>query len=94
MVKSRRKTWVVAAGVALVLVAGTVWSLRGGSTSSGQGAGSDMLPTTDTAEISRVSFDITTLATGELEAKKQVEIRSRVEQQAVIQEILPEGTRV
>jgi len=53
-----------------------------------------MLPTTDTAEISRVSFDITTLATGELEAKKQVEIRSRVEQQAVIQEILPEGTRV
>jgi multidrug resistance efflux pump len=53
-----------------------------------------MLPTSDTAEIARVSFDITTLATGELEAKKQVEIRSRVEQQAVIQEIIPEGSRV
>lgn len=94
MVKTRRKTWVVAAGVALVLAAGTVWSLRGGGGSTGPGSASDMLPTTDTAEIARVSFDITTLATGELEAKKQVEIRSRVEQQAVIQEILAEGTKV
>jgi len=94
MVKTRRKTWVIAAGVALVLVAGTAWSLRGGRPSSGTGSDSEMLPTTDTAEITRVSFDITTLATGELEAKKQVEIRSRVEQQAVIQEIMPEGTRV
>jgi len=94
MAKSRRKTWVVAAVVAFALVAGTAWSLRSGGNSTGSGLGSEMLPTTDTAEIARVSFDITTLATGELEAKKQVEIRSRVEQQAVIQEILPEGTRV
>ncbi|MGH7243260.1 MAG: efflux RND transporter periplasmic adaptor subunit [Phycisphaerales bacterium] len=94
MVKLKRKTWVIAAGVALVLVAGTAWSLRSGRPVSGPGSDSDMLPTTDTAEISRVSFDITTLATGELEAKKQVEMRSRVEQQAVIQEIIPEGTRV
>lgn len=94
MVKTRRKTWVVAAGVALVLIAGTAWSLRGTGVSTGPSNGSDILPTSDTAEIARVSFDITTLATGELEAKKQVEIRSRVEQQAVIQEILPEGTKV
>ncbi|MBL8876697.1 MAG: HlyD family efflux transporter periplasmic adaptor subunit [Phycisphaerae bacterium] len=94
MPKSRRKTWVVASGVGLVLVAGTVWSLRGAGAPSGSGTGAELLPTTDTAAIARASFDITTLATGELEAKKQVEIRSRMEQQAVIQEIIPEGVRV
>lgn len=94
MPKSRRKTWVVASGVALAIVAGTVWSLSGGGTPTGSDAGGEMLPTTDTAAIARASFDISTLATGELEAKKQVEIRSRMEQQAVIQEIIPEGVRV
>ena len=54
----------------------------------------DNRATADTASVLRTSFDITTLATGELEARKQVELRSRLEQQTVIQEIVPEGTRV
>lgn len=93
MVKAKRKARIVVAVVALVAVAGAAWSIWGGS-AGGTTPNAAMLPTTDTASISRTSFEITTLATGELEAKKQVEIRSRVEQQAVIQEIVPEGTRV
>lgn len=54
----------------------------------------DSRATADTASVLRTSFDITTLATGELEARRQVELRSRLEQQTVIQEIVPEGTRV
>lgn len=94
MVKTKRKTPIVASAVVLVAAAGIAWSLWGGHPASGSGSNSAMPATTDTAAISRVSFEITTLATGELEAKKQVEIRSRMEQQAVIQEIVPEGTRV
>lgn len=40
------------------------------------------------------SFPITTLATGELEAKNQVELRSQVEGMTTIIEIAPEGSRV
>ncbi|MBS0187871.1 MAG: HlyD family efflux transporter periplasmic adaptor subunit [Planctomycetes bacterium] len=94
MLRATRKTGIIAAGLVLALAAGGVWALRSGSSNPGGSSDSDVLPTSDTAEITRASFDITTLATGELEAKKQVEIRSRVEQQAVIQEIIPEGTRV
>lgn len=94
MVKSKPKKRVIVTGVVLVLAAGAAWAIFANGRSTGDAANPGLLSTSDTAEISKVSFDITTLATGELEAKKQVEIRSRVEQQAVIQEIIPEGTRV
>ncbi len=94
MIRLKGKRGVIGAGLMLVVLSGGTWSLfRGGRPATGA-TNAEILPTSDTAEISRASFDITTLATGELEAKKQVEIRSRVEQQAVIQEIIPEGSRV
>ncbi|MBX3390936.1 MAG: HlyD family efflux transporter periplasmic adaptor subunit [Phycisphaeraceae bacterium] len=94
MVKSKPKKRVLVTGVIVVLAAGTTWAIFANGRLTGEAANPGALSTSDTAEISKISFDITTLATGELEAKKQIEIRSRVEQQAVIQEIIPEGTRV
>ena len=85
-----------AAGVAasLALVTWVGYGLLAGRSQSPASSDPDSLPTSDTAEITKASFDITTVATGELEAKKQIEIRSRVEQQAVIQEVIAEGTKV
>lgn len=40
------------------------------------------------------SFDITTTATGELQAAKQIEIRNPLDEQTTITEIVKEGTRV
>lgn len=40
------------------------------------------------------TFEITTLASGELEARERVELRSNVERQTAIVEIVPEGARV
>ncbi|USN99959.1 MAG: HlyD family efflux transporter periplasmic adaptor subunit [Phycisphaeraceae bacterium] len=40
------------------------------------------------------TFEISTLSSGELEAKERVELRSGVERQTTIVEIVPEGTRV
>lgn len=88
---SNRGRWLALAAVVTCVGIGW-WSLRGGA-SEEQEAGRTAR-TADVAEARRQSFDITTVATGELEARRQVEIRSRVEQQAVIQEIVPEGTQV
>ncbi|MEC9372983.1 MAG: HlyD family efflux transporter periplasmic adaptor subunit, partial [Planctomycetota bacterium] len=44
--------------------------------------------------VTPISFDITAVASGELEAKKQTEIRSELETRAAIVEIAPEGRRV
>jgi HlyD family secretion protein len=41
-----------------------------------------------------LDFDITTIASGELKAKNQIELRNRLEFEAAIVEIVPEGTRV
>ncbi len=76
----------------LVVLAGTYGTYR--ATRPAPTEGQDTRATADTATVLKTSFDITTLATGELEAKKQVELRSRLEQQTVVQEIIPEGTRV
>jgi HlyD family secretion protein len=50
-----------------------------------------------TAEIARTNvmdFDITVIATGDLRAKNQVEIRSQLESQSTIAEIIDEGSTV
>lgn len=49
-------------------------------------------PTTDIAAASISSFDITTLGRGDLEAKKQVEIRNQLEFETTITELVKEGT--
>lgn len=41
--------------------------------------------------VAKTSFDITTTANGELEAKNQIEIRNQLEQQATITYIIDEG---
>jgi HlyD family secretion protein len=49
-------------------------------------------PDIGTAKV--VTFDITTTATGELEALRQVDLRSQIEQDTAITEIVREGTLV
>lgn len=78
---------------ALVVVVGgaAAWYTFGRSAEAAPGtpaAGADLVA------VRRASFDITTTATGELEAKNQIEIRSRLESSTTIQEIAPEGARV
>lgn len=48
----------------------------------------------DTARAQRMSFDISTVASGELEALRQVELRSQIEQDTAITEIVREGVQV
>lgn len=61
---------------------------RAGEADRPVGAGADLVP------AARASFDVTTTATGELQARTQIEIRNRVESQTTITEIVAEGTRV
>lgn len=81
----RALVWTVASaavlGVGLWVVAG-----RTESTASG--------PSNDIIEVTSQSFDVTTTASGELEARKQIEIRSKLETEATIAEIVAEGSRV
>lgn len=48
----------------------------------------------DLASVQRIGFEITTNATGELEAKDQIEIRSKLETQSTIVEVVAEGSLV
>ena len=58
------------------------------------GEGEGQSQSADVARAQMTSFEITTLASGELEARNQVEIRSEVESATTIVEIVPEGTFV
>ncbi|MFT3684181.1 MAG: HlyD family efflux transporter periplasmic adaptor subunit [Phycisphaerales bacterium] len=49
---------------------------------------------TETGTVRRLSFEITTTATGDLQASKQIEIRNPLDQQSTITEIVKEGSRV
>lgn len=77
----------LAAGVVVLAAAGAVYFWPG---SGGGNKGS----TADLTTASEMSFDITTVASGELEAKNQIEIRSKLEVPATIAEVVAEGTRV
>lgn len=48
----------------------------------------------DTALARVMSFEVTTTATGDLQASKQIEIRNPLDQQTTITEIVKEGSRV
>lgn len=74
--------------VATVVVGVGLWALVGrAGKPTGPSAG-------DVVEVSRQSFDVTTTAAGELEARKQIEIRSKLETEATIAEIVAEGSVV
>ncbi|MEM9065449.1 MAG: efflux RND transporter periplasmic adaptor subunit [Planctomycetota bacterium] len=80
-----------------VLAAVTVVAAAGGATAiwaSGSGKAGAGMQTADITEASVTSFDITTVATGELAARQQVELRNRLERVGTIVEIIKEGTRV
>jgi multidrug resistance efflux pump len=50
--------------------------------------------TADRATASKVAFEIATSASGELEARRKVEIRNQLDQESTVVRIVPEGTRV
>ena len=81
--------------IGLVVAAGAgvgVWQLGlfdgSGSSSSAR------IQTADIAQVSTMSFEITTTASGELQAEDQIEVRSKLEQQTTILELIQEGSRV
>ncbi len=94
----------IVAGTCLTVVGGLlVW--RGGWNSAGSGSppravlmqtsnGEDPQLTADLAVARLMSFEITTTANGELEARNKIEIRSQLDQQSTVVRIVPEGTRV
>lgn len=90
---ARRGGVMIKALVALVVVAGGVggiYAFGGPDSASDAGLRTDA----DFAEVTKGGFDITTTATGELEAKNQIELRSQLESESSIVEIVPEGSRV
>src|SRR5262249_2078896 len=64
------------------------YAMLGGSTHKSE------QETLEVFTVAKTSFDIATTSSGELEAKKQIEIRSKLESQCNIVEIVPEGTSV
>jgi multidrug resistance efflux pump len=79
--------------VAVVAIAGTVAAIgyaAFGGDAKQEGA-SSVAHTSDRAIVRTNSFQITTKASGELEARNQIEIRSRLESQSTIAELAPEG---
>ena len=74
--------------VALAVVGGGLWY------ASTQFAGADTVRASDLVAVSVQDFDVETIATGELEARQQVEIRNKLDSRATILTIAKEGTRV
>lgn len=76
-------------GASILILAATGPSEPGSTSRSAQGP-----RTADRAVATKQSFDIATTVSGELEARHQIEIRSRLERDSAIVELVPEGTRV
>ena len=80
--------------VALVLLGGIgagAWYL---TTQRAQEDGGQAVRTTDLVAAASLSFEIATTASGELQAMDQIEIRSPLEKQTTLVELVAEGTRV
>lgn len=85
-----RTRWIIISAVALVAVAGGVIALRGGD-----GTGSTtQVRGPDIGHARKTAFEITTTAVGELEAKRNVELRNPLEDTATIVTIVDEGSAV
>lgn len=80
---------VIGAVVLLALGAVALAMLSGGKGRAGQPDAPNELGT-----LTRMSFDVTTTANGELEARRQIEIRNQLEQPTTITEIVKEGASV
>ncbi|MGQ0626893.1 MAG: hypothetical protein ACT4PL_02190 [Phycisphaerales bacterium] len=73
-----------------VCAGGALWLANRGGASAAMGHSA----TLDLATAATVGFDVTTTASGELEARNQIEIRNRLETQTTIQDIVREGVTV
>lgn len=81
----------VVLGVGLLVAA--AGGVAGWRAMTGDGGGSSQ-QTLDTYPVSLTSFEITTTSSGELEAKNQIEVRSELETNSSIVEVIPEGKLV
>lgn len=85
-----RTRWIVLSVVALVAVAGGVMAIRSGA----EGASVTQVRGPDMGHARKTAFEITTTAVGELEAKRNVELRNPLEDTATIVTIVEEGSAV
>lgn len=90
--RTRRVLWACGVVAGLGMTAGVLVAANRQPSSAPTGSGPRI--TSDLVEVTRTDFDITTTATGELRARNQVEIRSTLESETQIVEIIPEGTFV
>jgi HlyD family secretion protein len=90
MARPGRTRWIVISAVALVALAGGVYAIRGG----GDGANVTQVRGPDMGHARKTAFEISTTAVGELEAKKNVELRNPLEDTATIVTIVDEGSAV
>jgi RND family efflux transporter MFP subunit len=74
--------------VALAVVGGGAWY------ASTQFDAIDNVRAADVVAVAVRDFDIETIATGELEARQQVEVRNKLDSRATLTTIIKEGTRV
>ncbi len=88
---SRARVAVIVAVVGLASVG--AYAMLRGSGSSGTAAGASARAS-DHAVVKQTTFQMTTKCSGELEARNQIEIRSRLESQSTIVELAPEGKSV
>ncbi|MEO1583196.1 MAG: HlyD family efflux transporter periplasmic adaptor subunit [Planctomycetota bacterium] len=77
----------VAGGIGGAVVASGILKRSLGGDSAG-------VQTAEIARVSIASFDITTTASGDLQAEEQIEVRSKLERDTTIVSLVPEGTRV
>jgi len=84
---TRNRAGLILTALGLSAAAVVLPACDSGSADAGQKA-------VDIAEAQMRTFEISTIATGELEARERVELRSEVERQTTIVEIVDEGTRV
>ncbi len=93
----RTRRWPVARGVISLKVAGSVVGVLAvliGAIVVFGSRGATGEDRHDIHVVSRQSWDITATANGDLRARKQTVLRSRLENDAAILEIVPEGSRV
>ena len=83
-------------GVALVPLALGIWGLASMLSGAPPNKKVESVPVSEGEwfEVERRSFDLSIVATGELEAKKQVEIKSQIKHETAIVEVVDEGTFV
>ena len=92
--RSGRTRVIVISAAALLLVAGGIFAITRGESDSDQSASNSGTKAPDIVQARQVSFEISTTAVGELEARKNVEIRSPLEEGSSIVSIVDEGSLV